>query len=162
MKTLEQIQKEVSVWSQRNFGAQPSWKPLLGLVEEYVELLDAIQEMSLEKYEDAIGDIGIYLCDFCGREKIPFTDDDRIRVYMCPTKKILFSLGSLSHAFLKKEQTIRVTEKHNEVILENTREILSCLWSLKSRGKDFLTILNETWEVVSKRDWTKNKDNGQL
>lgn len=76
-RELEIFQSEVGRWAERNFGATPSYRPLLGAVEEIGELAHAhlkkeqgIRE-GLERFEqdaaDAIGDILVYLADYCAR-----------------------------------------------------------------------------------------------
>ena len=77
---MEVIQDEVGEWSERNFGDQPSWRPLLGIGEELGELNHAYLKLSqgirgdreeLEnKLVDAVGDLMIYLADFCYKEGI--------------------------------------------------------------------------------------------
>lgn len=78
-KSLEEIQAEIKEWSYHNFGAQPSWRPLLGIGEEVGELnhhfLKRDQKIRTnedhdEGIEDSIGDIMVYLLDFCGRENL--------------------------------------------------------------------------------------------
>lgn len=80
MISLFELQREVGEWSRRNFGDQPSYRPLLGVGEEVGELMhahlkgeqgirhspDEIKKMK----EDAVGDILIYLADYCEREKL--------------------------------------------------------------------------------------------
>lgn len=77
---LKKLQAEVAEWSQRNFGNQPSHRPLLGVCEEVGELCHAhlkgeqgirhtpaeIREMKI----DAVADIVIYLADYCASESI--------------------------------------------------------------------------------------------
>lgn len=80
MTELHQIQSEVAEWSTRNFGQQPSVNPLLGVVEEVGELSHAYlkrqqgirgtPEEHAAAIRDAVGDIVIFLCDFCAREGI--------------------------------------------------------------------------------------------
>lgn len=75
--TFDQLQTEVGAWAQRNFGDQPADNPLLGVVEEVGELAHAVlkrkqgirgtDEQHLAAERDAIGDILIYLADYCGR-----------------------------------------------------------------------------------------------
>lgn len=77
MLTFQQLQAEVGTWAQRNFGDTPAYRPLLGAVEEVGELahahLKAEQGIrgTAEEHEaagkDAVGDIIIYLADYCGR-----------------------------------------------------------------------------------------------
>lgn len=78
--TFIQLQQQVSVWSRKNFFEQPSYRPLLGIQEECGELshahLKAEQGIrgTPEKHraakEDAIGDLVIFLADYCHREGI--------------------------------------------------------------------------------------------
>ncbi len=79
-KTLSEIQAEIKEWSAKNFGSDnpASWK-LLGIVEEVGELshseLKSLQnirgskEVHEEEGKDAVGDILIYLLDFCSRKE---------------------------------------------------------------------------------------------
>ncbi len=76
----QNFQGQVADWSHRNFGGQPAILPLLGVVEEVGELAHAelkgiqgirhtpeeIDEMKI----DAVGDIVIYLADYCVRSQI--------------------------------------------------------------------------------------------
>jgi hypothetical protein len=77
---LAQLQLEVSLWSQKNFPNNKPYHPLLGVSEEVGELCHAhlkleqgirgtSAELGLAKI-DAVGDIIIYLADYCGRNGI--------------------------------------------------------------------------------------------
>ncbi len=77
--SIKLLQREQAAWAERNFGKTPSWQPLLGAVEELGELahahLKTAQKIRTEenhgaKKIDAIGDIVIYLVDYCTREGI--------------------------------------------------------------------------------------------
>lgn len=81
--TIGQIQEEVFEWSKRNFGNQPSWRPLLGAVEEVGELAHAylkqsqgirVNEDHRAAMVDAVADTVIFLMDFCAREGIDIQD----------------------------------------------------------------------------------------
>lgn len=77
---LRKLQTEVGEWSHKNFGDQPSHRPLLGAVEEVGELCHAhlkgeqgirhdpvdIKAMKI----DAVADVIIYLADYCEQEGI--------------------------------------------------------------------------------------------
>jgi NTP pyrophosphatase (non-canonical NTP hydrolase) len=76
--TFIQLQTEVAEWANRNFEANKSWHPLLGMMEELGELSHAYlkaeqgirgtaAEHSAAK-RDALGDIVIYMADYCSRE----------------------------------------------------------------------------------------------
>lgn len=81
MVTLKQLQKEQAVWSEKNFGSHDGWEPLLGAMEELGELAHAHlkQHQGIRTNEnhkldkvDAIGDILVYLADYCTQENIDF------------------------------------------------------------------------------------------
>lgn len=79
--TLREMQEEQGVWADRNFGSgRPSWQPLLGAVEEVGELAHAhlkqaqgirgtMAEHRAAKI-DAVGDIIVFLADYCNIEDI--------------------------------------------------------------------------------------------
>lgn len=79
---LQQLQNEVGNWSLKNFGSNNfSYRQLLGAIEELGELAHAhlkneqqirVNQNHLENKKDAIGDIVIYLLDYCHRENINF------------------------------------------------------------------------------------------
>lgn len=80
MITLTRLQEEVYVWSHHNFPKAEPGDPLLGMIEELGELAHAFLKAKQgirgtpEKHhadmEDAIGDLLIYMADFCGRNNI--------------------------------------------------------------------------------------------
>jgi NTP pyrophosphatase (non-canonical NTP hydrolase) len=76
VKQLDQLQDEQYEWSRRNFGPQDPVLPLLGVAEEVGELCHAVlkrkqairmDEDHIAKEKDAIGDIVIFLMDYCNR-----------------------------------------------------------------------------------------------
>lgn len=79
---FKQIQREVKEWSKKNFGEGNPHRALLGVVEEVGELSHAhlkmeqgIRGSNLELFKekvDAVGDIVIYLADYCERNDINF------------------------------------------------------------------------------------------
>src|SRR5688572_7611302 len=78
--TFRRLQHEVGEWSRRNFPNNMPHHPLLGLTEEVGEL--AHSHLKLEQgirgtesehilgKMDAVGDILIYLADYCSRNNI--------------------------------------------------------------------------------------------
>jgi NTP pyrophosphatase (non-canonical NTP hydrolase) len=81
--TFRQLQEENAAWAARNFGpANYPERSLLGVVEEVGELAHAVlkglqgirgsqQEHQLAA-KDAVGDVVIYLADFCTRSGFDF------------------------------------------------------------------------------------------
>jgi len=76
---LRKLQDEQRPWVEHNFGERPSYWPLLGVVEEVGELCHAHlkHEQGIRTNEDhdaakrdAVGDIVIYLSDYCSAEGI--------------------------------------------------------------------------------------------
>lgn len=72
----ETLTEEVARWAKKNFGTQEPWEPLLGAGEELGELYHSYLKMyqgirgSKENHiagmKDAVGDVMIYLANFCG------------------------------------------------------------------------------------------------
>lgn len=74
---LATLQDQVSIWSARNFPRNTSMEPLIGVVEEVGELCHTVlkQNQGIRSTDqgaipDAVGDIIIYLADFCERKGI--------------------------------------------------------------------------------------------
>lgn len=75
--TFDDLQADVAVWSARNFPNNKPYHPLLGVSEEVGELCHAhlkdeqgirgIHEVHRAAKIDAVGDIIIYLADYCAR-----------------------------------------------------------------------------------------------
>jgi NTP pyrophosphatase (non-canonical NTP hydrolase) len=75
-----ELQSEVAHWSARNFPNGRDWHCLLGIQEELGELSHAYlkreqgirgtREEHTEAIKDAIGDLVVYLADFCARSGI--------------------------------------------------------------------------------------------
>lgn len=76
MIDIQQIQQEQKAWSERNFGGKhgTGYRPLLGVMEEVGELAHAHlkAEQGIRTNQDheaarvdAVGDILIYLLDYC-------------------------------------------------------------------------------------------------
>ena len=81
MSNLIDIQGEVKEWSDRNFGEDaPADHKLLGIVEEVGELCHAVlkrkqsirgdQDKHIMEERDALGDIMIFMMDYCNRRGI--------------------------------------------------------------------------------------------
>ncbi len=130
------------------------------------EIDDATFERLVADVVDAIGDIGIYMLDYCGKVGLQLNDlwlsRDFIDGHM---RRHWFDLTPLArrlaHHQLKGEQGIRGTpERHNQEIARTCGAILVHLEFICRYMKlDFSTILGDVWAKVRLRDWTKNKTN---
>ena len=84
MMDLRQLQEEVSIWVDHNFGSGYPHRPLLGIQEEVGELAHAHLKMEqgiqgdVDKHQaekaDAVGDILIYLADYCAQNDLDMGD----------------------------------------------------------------------------------------
>lgn len=115
---------------------------------------------------DAIGDIAIYMLDYCGKrgwQLKAFWDGRNFRDDKQRTEwsNLVPHAGKLAHHDLKSAQGIRgKQEEHDQQIMTTLCALLAHL-EFVSRyiNEDFLTILDTVWSKVRKRDWTKNKAN---
>lgn len=76
---LQEFQREVGWWSRKNFPKGKNYQPLLGAVEELGELCHAhlkgeqkirgydSKKKTIKAKTDAVGDVVIYLADYCER-----------------------------------------------------------------------------------------------
>jgi len=170
---LATIQREVGQWSFTNFGLQKSVvvrdmnlraiAPLLGITEEIGELCES---GDIDSFNDAVADATIYLCDFTHRMDIILSDE-----YLVPsifiekifTVKLLYlfsTVGRLNHLVLKHHQGIRKVDDVKLKLLVSSIDLLQHL-QIMSQG-DFLTILQETWDNVKKRNWKSNLEDGEV
>jgi NTP pyrophosphatase (non-canonical NTP hydrolase) len=100
MLTFRSLQEQVKKWREYNFPGSPTHQPLLGATEELGELIDVLFPVALankigtiahchlkaeqgirgdkaaleEEAKDAIGDLLVYLADFCERKNWSMQD----------------------------------------------------------------------------------------
>lgn len=182
---LTEIMQEVGKWSDENFGEQRykgdaekpqhfflnEAAPLFGVVEEVGELFEAAQDAlrggsSVQKMEeadvvDAIGDIGIYLCDFLYR--------DQATEFPTPTESeqsLPSIVGELCRTYLKHHQGIRglgSAEAYSEQRDKLVGRLICVLDGIAIWHTDetFHSCVERTWnEIVKKRNWVADKSSG--
>jgi len=99
--------KEVHEWSKKTFGAQSAMRPLLGIAEEIGEYLESLGGPEADTV-DALADIGIFFCDFCGISGVSFdfkvegTTED-----YCNNTTLFMAYADVCHVVLKTEQKIK-------------------------------------------------------
>jgi hypothetical protein len=167
--TLKQLQEENKVWATHNFGnvnRTYAYHPLLGIIEELGELEQALYDMYTSDIWDAIGDVMIYMADYCNRmdldldmiskQDLDITLDCHIEVFRI--------LGKLCHAQLKLEQGIRGDDDvHITTISEYLAVIITALKDICNRYNwEFMCVVSNVWDLVSKRDWKKNTETGDV
>lgn len=177
-RSLEEIQLEVAQWSKSQFGQQQSQvdpdlflrslAPLLGLAEECGEYFASQNE---EETKDALADIGIFLCDYAGREGFILQEPERVLwladgwdedvTRLDAVVGIVVSVGRLCHVTLKRHQGIRgmdQPEMYREVRnLMVNRLMFYCIQAAREEFEvQWLDLVTTTWDkIVSKRDWSK-------
>jgi hypothetical protein len=189
MLTLFEVQKEVGEWSRRNFGQQiskanptlmlNSIAPLLGLLEEYGELMFGLEDDPFgaendDDGRDAIGDIGVFLMDYTYREgfNMPHNHSELSAVEMAnihfvSESRLLEPVLRICYATLKHHQGIRGfdnVEMYQKKIQLHVAQLLERLdvYCVHKYKCHFIVVLNEVWGSVKKRDWEKNKHTGQV
>lgn len=80
--TLNELQNAVKAWSSRNFPTAEPFEPLLGIGEETGELMHhwlkrkqnirGSYDEHTAQIEDAVGDVTVYLADFCWRNGLDY------------------------------------------------------------------------------------------
>ena len=77
MINLTKLQEEIYVWAKRNFAIEQAKDQFTGMVEELGELAHTIlkQKQRIRKIDhddekDAIGDLFIFLCNYCSLRNI--------------------------------------------------------------------------------------------
>ena len=124
---------------------------------------------------DAVGDMAIYLCDYCGRSRLALgdlvldgavpglgvdkplvpTDDGNLD----PFAGVVAYVGALCHVELKRCQNIRGYHDDTFYRAQRVAALYGLVYYLQRFSKDNLgvgvyDVLKQTWEnVVSKRNW---------
>jgi NTP pyrophosphatase (non-canonical NTP hydrolase) len=161
--SFNKLQEESRQWVAKNFGQRPKHQPLLGLFEEYGELLISVTK---EELADAIADITIFAVDVCNandmnldqilyrhpREDLSWLDDSSL------LKGIGTTIGKIAHHFLKREQNIRGTYRdHTDQIETRISQLIGFLNEYcVINGLNFEETVLSVWHnVVEKRNWRK-------
>lgn len=176
MKTLKQIQEEHKTWAAKNFPNSKSDHPLLGVIEELGELCHAQLKEEQEirtppegwqvHKKDAVGDIMIYLIDYCNKEGLAVTESRQgdYDEYGLPLSTLLFDVayfvGQLCNqhvigVHIQSEEELKADQNHSVCNI-----VTALSYYCLHMNVDLLSVLNETWEKVSKRDWSKDPTTG--
>lgn len=171
---LRDLQREVSEWSQKNFGEVPAWMPLLGVCEELGELTAAYAEWDtqLDEVADAAADTVVFLANFCGRYDASLSKCAETYGYNMATTAdcdfvtiadLMAFVGKTQHHFLKQAQGIRNQENHRFEIMVCVGRIYNAVSAVCDYlGMDLIEETQKTWTEVQKRDWKKNPETAHL
>ena len=162
-KTLNEIQSELKVWTEYNFGQQTPEIPILSMIEELGELSHAIlkekqdirQSDFLSDKKDAIADLTIYCLNYLNTIDKPYRENSifeecSVLEYLQLISKNISKLT----IDLEDEKDIHFSTITCNVIII----FIQCL--SKTLDIDFLTTVNEVWEQVKLRDWKKYPKDG--
>lgn len=166
---LFEMQEAQRKWATENFPGQTPGQMMMGLLGELGEFAEAYEERDDVKIIDAIGDVGVYLMNYCHLKCWQIYD---LVAAMTPKNRgaehypynILPYVKLLPHHQLKGEQNIRggtaVHDDHMRHALSNL------LWGLNEVAKQtnhtFVDCLVITWSKVSKRDWVLHPDDADV
>jgi hypothetical protein len=164
--TLKQLQSETKLWAEHNFGnvnKTYAYHPLLGMIEEMGELEIALDAESSLEIQDAIGDVIIYMADYCNRMQFNLEVISNIPLNRFPiASEILPIIGRICHGQLKLEQNIRGSAAAHIVDIHECLcyiiHWLNCI--CLSSDWNFLNIVRDVWESVHQRDWKRNAEDG--
>lgn len=192
LKKLEETQLKVGKWARANFGAQESehiritstgggghlaclesLAPLIGMGEEIGEMATALREYDGEASDelaDALGDVGVYLCDFAEREGINLADLGQYTLGLPiddPGIGITEAYGKLCHAMLKRHQGIRGFDDYTTLTTYRNQAVAHMLAHLEAFGQlfgiPFVENLVDVFdEVVASRNWKAHPDDADV
>lgn len=169
MSVFATLQEEVHEWSTDNFADQPSHYPFLGTGEEAGELADDVSfdESPTEEELDAVGDILVYLADFCSRAGLDLqkayedaeSDETRHDGFW---REWAAARGEMERSLLKRLQGIDDSDKYadgnrvgDKAEQQALRRMMRCLVSLaEQREYELEECVQVAWnDEVIDREW---------
>ncbi len=161
MQSWQELADSVYLWSSANFGSNSGLGllcPLLGLVEEVKEYNEALD---LNEQEDALGDICIFLMDYCKRSGMVLSFPTQFDL---TNTDIGYWVGQLSHARLKRIQGIRGMDNIEVFRVKEYEAVEGILAACETTALSFhpdgiFDIACKTHaNVVKKRQWHTQPD----
>jgi hypothetical protein len=162
--TFPELAAEVMQWAEANFNGK--YNSYLGMTEELGELARCCLKRHqgirgydddafyLERYMDAVGDIGVYAGNFAVMEGLT-TDWPTSTVKPIREKRNhYFGLCSLYLSRLVVS-TYYEDRGHSFAMLFLSVDLLAQL-----EGFTLAEATNQVWQKVKQRNWVKNKENG--
>lgn len=172
---LKSVQKNHKNWEKKNFPNNKPYHSILGMQEEYYELLTSL---TFEERFDAVCDIFIYLIGFANSQSIDMYDAYKVYLnqlyeeiilnspkskngFSMPPSSFSIWIGKISRGLLKKEQNIRINEDHNKNIYLAVGGLI--YWVRNTLDKEFgksFDSLKKVFDEVTKRNWVKYPKDG--
>lgn len=171
MNRWDQMQHEISVWATHNFGSNPVWQPMLGIVEEIGEFFAAseargdYQKLNLrDAWIDALGDQAIYMLNLCDKSGVQFGTDiaahDENQAQPVTDRQLFGSIALACRGVLKHEQGIRgmdFTKRRTHVLMGVSMWYRWAQYQCKLLAlPEMFDIADLTWDQVKRRDWKAN------
>jgi hypothetical protein len=164
------LQVIVNRWAMLNFhtDAHPHiyMHPLLGIIEEYCELHQALSTGDYNEIEDAVGDVMIFMADFCSLSSynlatiVYLSDDFCTDSKDAPLNSTKY-IRLLVHHQLKLEQGIRGTAAAHSKAIEITLARMVADLRMCAKDISLLDITLKIFSKVGKRDWKTNPRTGE-
>lgn len=167
-KTLQEIQSELKVWTEYNFGKQTPEISILGMIEELGELSHAILKEKqgirvsdfLADKKDAIGDLTIYALNYFNSINKTVVFETQANDFTSKTEHLISFI--VTRQIGRLTATVYTRKGYTDTALSSCRIILRWLDSYsRFLGFDFTTLVNEVWEQVKLRDWKKYPKDGR-
>ena len=175
---LDQLQQLVTEWASRNFPNAHAWEPLIGMCEEVGELFHAhlkahqgIRGSAAEHHAakiDSVGDAMIYLAHYCALSKLNLAN----RFDDCLQLNSEEQCGAVSHQILALRIQVAAGKMADDycfpMLDSKSKEksinafLIALVKYCQSQEIELCHAVETTWAQVSKRDWQKNKDNGNV
>lgn len=173
MVNWNDLQNDVGIWAEENFGDQPMVNPFLGTAEEMSELTQFLLEQDVKKGSeeelDAIGDILVFFADYCYRHGISYKEAAQqmgsVSLYTeCETiedlcVEVTISRGDQAYSLLKQDQGIRMDREGvgKEADIRNLSHTLKAVQTFaNNRGYTIDDAVEEAWGEVKDREWDSN------
>lgn len=170
---LNELKRDVGEWSDENFGKeQPYTFPLLGVAEEYGELITSVLKQlqgidDADKYKDrvgreaemdAVGDIMVYLADVCAR--YPFTINIQSEYEQWDGDVQKDNVVDATLAIGTEIGTLFANETKNAPEEQTRIGVAMLIHRLEEfcRHRDFTLddCIEEAWGEVQHREWDSN------
>lgn len=172
---IPQTQEEVAEWAQRNFGDTPSYRPLLGMIEELGEICAKFSNIADE--QDIPSHILLRTMAYVGKmchHQLKSEQGIRGTAEEHEEQQYIFAAGlmhTLFHMFSFNQFTelYRMARAENHVWYSKTDSIEDGLGDLFVYACHFSALMDielndaifDTWAKVKQRDWQKNNKTGE-
>lgn len=175
----ERFQREHQKWQQANFGHQPAWAMLLGIVEETGEASSVHATPST--YLDAAADRLIFLTGLFSALGFEMRTSLERYVRYAPLGPLPVGtlgetalLGAAAHRVLKTAQGIRGSTEEHRAALEDIVSEMFWVWGRTAGIRALYTLaptpanewealerlITDVWREVSLRNWKERPDVG--